>query len=119
MKKKLRQIDIGTKRYLYSLSKNYSFKNSTYNLKVKIYLIGYKNTPLIINFTGDLLAKYLNSGVLLLHKQSNEIVKVNLNEPKNIKDLILQGQQNGWTGANNIEVQDGLKYLSSLGYELK
>lgn len=119
MKKKLRQINVDNKVYLYSVRKRYNFESNTYHLKVKIFLNGRKNTPLIINFDDNLLGQLLNVGVLLLHKQTHEIVKINLNEPQYIKDLILLGQQKGWTGENNLGVQDGCEYLVNLGYELK
>lgn len=42
--------------------------------------------------------------------------KVNINEPKYIRELILHGQKNGWTGNNKMEIQNGLTYLDELGY---
>jgi hypothetical protein len=84
-------------------------------LSVKVYLSGQKQTPLIIEFlTYDDYYKGqpLNSGVELINKITNSTDRININEPGYIKDLILQGVRNGWTGSNKIGDQNGLEYLS-------
>jgi hypothetical protein len=44
--------------------------------------------------------------------------KININEPKHIRALILEAQKNGWNGTNKIETQNGLNYLIELGYDI-
>ena len=60
----------------------------------------------------------LKSGIKLRNKLTNSEDTVNLNEPKYIKQFILLGLKNGWSGVNSIAVQDGLDYLYQLGFEV-
>ena len=120
MKSKLRKISIENLEYLYSVSNKYNLENQTNTLTVRIYLSGYKQTPLVVDFlTIDnyYMGQLLNSGVSLANKLTNMTDTVNINEPKYIRELILQGQKNGWTGNNKMEKQNGLNYLTELGYD--
>jgi len=120
MKNKLRKITIEDLVYLYSVTDKYHLGTETNTLTVKVFLDGLKQTPLIIEFlTIDhyYMGQILKSGVKLTNIIKNTDDNVNINEPKYIKELILQGRKNGWTGTNKIEKQDGLKYLKELGYE--
>lgn len=63
------------------------------------------------------MGQILKSGVELTNTIKNTNDKININEPKYIKELILQGRKNGWVGTNKMENQNGLKYLTELGYE--
>jgi hypothetical protein len=120
MKSKLRKIVIDTLEYLYSVTDKYHLETETNTLTVKVFLNGQKMTPLIVEFlTLDdyYVGQPLKSGVKLTNKITNTIDTVNINEPKYIRELILQGQKNGWTGSNKIEKQNGLNYLNELGYE--
>jgi hypothetical protein len=60
----------------------------------------------------------LQSGIPLFNSKTNESVPVNLNEPKYIREFILFGLKNGWTGINNLPTQDGLQYLTEMGFEV-
>ncbi len=120
MKSKLRKISIENLEYLYSASNKYNLENQTNTLTVRIYLSGYKQTPLVVDFlTIDnyYMGQLLNSGISLANKLTNMAATVNINEPKYIRELILQGQKNGWTGNNKMEKQNGLNYLTELGYD--
>lgn len=63
------------------------------------------------------MGQILKSGVKLNNTIKDTQETVNINEPKYIRELILQGQKNGWTGTNKLEKQNGLNYLTQLGYE--
>ncbi|SIO38912.1 hypothetical protein SAMN05421769_4055 [Chryseobacterium scophthalmum] len=120
MKNKLRRITIEDLVYLYSVTDKYHLGTETNTLTVKVFLEGRKQTPLIIEFlTLDHyhMGQILKSGVELTNTIKNTNDKININEPKYIKELILQGRKNGWVGTNKMENQNGLKYLTELGYE--
>lgn len=120
MKKKLRKITIEDAVYLYSVTDKYHLGTETNTLTVKVFLDGQKQTPLIIEFlTLDhyYMGQILKSGVKLTNIIKSTDDLVNMNEPKYIRELILQGRKNGWTGTNKIEKQNGLNYLTELGYE--
>jgi hypothetical protein len=120
MKNRLRKITIEDLVYLYSVTDKYDLETETNTLTLKVFLNGQKQTPLIIEFlTLDhyYMGQILKSGIKLTNtiKSTNE--NVNINEPKYIRELILQGQKTGWTGTNKIEKQNGLNYLTELGYQ--
>ncbi|OXA93499.1 hypothetical protein [Flavobacterium hercynium] len=120
MKSKLRKIVIDNLMYLYIVSDKYNSESQTNTLTVKVFLEGYKPTPLTIDFiTLDhyFMGQILKSGVKLINRMRNIEDTVNLNEPKYIRELILQGQKNGWKGTNKFANQNGLEYLTQLGYE--
>ena len=121
MKSKLRRIKIDNSKYLYAVVNKYHLETKTNTLTIKIYLSGQKKTPLILNFlTIDdyYLGQLLKSGVPLTNIKTNTTTTVNINEPKYIREFILRGLKNGWTGTNNIETQDGLKCLTDLGFDV-
>lgn len=120
MKSKLRKITIDNLVYLYSVTDKYHLGTETNTLTVKIFLNGQKQTPLIIDFlTLDHyhMGQILKTGVKLKNNFKKIDENVNINEPKYIRELILQGRKKGWIGTNKIEKQDGLNYLTELGYE--
>lgn len=121
MKNKLRKIKVDNSEYLYTCASKYQSGTKTNMLTIKIYLSGQKQTPLILDFlTFDdyYLGQPLNSGVILTNTKTNEKTTVNINEPKYIREFVLNGLKNGWTGANTLEVQNGLEYLADLGFEV-
>lgn len=121
MKNKLRRIKIDNSEYLYTVANKYHSGTKTNTLTIKIYLKGQKQTPLILDFlTVDdfYLGQLLNSGMPLTNTKTNVATTVNLNEPKYIREFVLQGLENGWTGTNNLGTQNGLKYLTDLGFEV-
>ncbi|MBE8727616.1 hypothetical protein [Flavobacterium hungaricum] len=122
MKNKLRKIILNGFQYLYIVTDQYHSNTETNTLTIKVFLEGHKKTPLILDFlTIDhpYAGQQLKSGVALINKLSNTTEIVNLNEPKLIRQLILKGLQNGWTGIDLLEKQDGLLYLSAMGYEIE
>ncbi|BFH61855.1 hypothetical protein PAJ34TS1_24470 [Paenibacillus azoreducens] len=60
----------------------------------------------------------LLTGVHLKNKETNDVVNYNLHYPKTIRNFILYGLNNGWTGHNIIEFQDGLEIMSKIGYDV-
>ena len=122
MKNKLRKIIINERVYLYSINDRYHSERYANTLTVKIYLSGQKQTPLVIEFAtidDPIMGQPLKTGVKLVNKITKATDTVNLNEPKYIRELILMGQQKGWSGRNKMEKQNGLEYLDILGYETK
>ncbi|AZA80542.1 hypothetical protein C1637_22540 [Chryseobacterium lactis] len=120
MKTRLRKIIVNDTEYLYLVKDQYHPGTETNTLTVKIFLIGQKQTPLVINFmTRDhyIVGQPLKSGVELMNTITNVTENINLNEPKYIRQLIIVGQKNGWTGNNVIELQSGISYLLQLGFE--
>ncbi|MGU3376200.1 hypothetical protein [Chryseobacterium sp. M5A1_1a] len=122
MKNKLRKIIVDHINYLYFVTDKYHHGTQTNTLTVKIFLNGNKKAPLIIDFlTLDdyLMGQPLKSGISLINKMTNLIEEVNINEPKYIRQLILQGRKNGWTGENTMERQNGLDYLREFGFDIE
>ncbi|MFP3835005.1 hypothetical protein [Chryseobacterium sp. SIMBA_028] len=122
MKNKLRKIVIDHLEYLYVVTDQYHHGTETNTLTVKIFVSGNKQTPLIIDFlTLDdyIMGQPLKSGISLVNKITNSIEIININEPKYISQLILQGLKNGWTGENTIKKQDGLDYLKEWGFGIE
>ncbi|OCA75785.1 hypothetical protein [Chryseobacterium arthrosphaerae] len=118
MKNKLRKIMINNLEYLYSVTDRFYSGTGMSKLVIKVFLSGYKQTPLLIEFltlNDYYTGQPLKSGIKLMNKLMNTETEVNLNEPKYIRQFILQGQMNGWTGINIIEKQNGLHYLEQLG----
>ena len=102
MKNKLRKIIIDNIEYLYSVTDNYHLGTETTTMSVKVYLSGYKLTPLIIDFLSighyyclghDYMKNPLTSGISLTNRRTKEknqdakkAVKVNLwGNPKQYK----------------------------------
>ena len=122
MKRKLRKITINNGEYLYTIFNKYQSSTKTNLLTIKVFLSGQKLTPLLIDFlTLDdyYLGNLLYVGMNLPNSRTNETRYVNLNKPKFIREFILLGFKNGWTGTNTIEVQYGLNYLKELGFEVR
>ncbi|WP_153799355.1 hypothetical protein [Foetidibacter luteolus] len=120
MKNKLRRLKIGNAQYLYSVVRRYYTNTQISELIIRIFLSGQKATPLILSFsTVDdyYLGHPLNAGVALMNVKTNMASVVNLNKPAYIRKFILQGIKNGWTGTNDIGMQDGLAYLEKFGFE--
>ena len=120
MKKKLRQIVINEKKYLYAYKCTYFAENENDKLHLRIYESGKKNTPLIIEFLvadSYYVGLPLNSGVTLFNNVKHVNEEININHPGLIRKLILCGIGCGWTGSNVIDIQDGVQYLKDLGYD--
>ncbi|MCC3216806.1 hypothetical protein LIV57_16190 [Chryseobacterium sp. X308] len=120
MKNKLRKITVNAIDYLYLVTDQYDSETKTNTLTVKVFLNGQKQTPLVIKFStvdNYIIGQPLKSGVKLFNKIKNTEEEVNLNEPKYIKELIILGLKDGWSGTNLIAIQNGLDYLSELGFQ--
>lgn len=122
MKNKLRKIVVDHKEYLYLVTDKYHHGTETNTLTVKIFVSGNKQSPLIIDFlTFDdyIMGQPLKSGISLVNNITDSIEIVNMNEPKYIRQFIVQGLKNGWIGENMMERQNGLNYLKELGFEIE
>ncbi|WP_342328094.1 hypothetical protein [Pedobacter sp. FW305-3-2-15-E-R2A2] len=120
MKNKLRKIIIDNSKYLYTVTDKYHSETETNTLTLKVFLEGYKQSPLIIDFlTSDhyYMGQVLKSGISLENKKTDSTDIININEPGLVRKLILQGIKNGWTGIIKIDKQNGLSYLVELGYD--
>lgn len=120
MKNKLRKIIIDNSKYLYTVTDQYHPESETNTLRLKVFLEGYKQSPLTIDFlTSDhyYMGQVLKSGVALENKKTGSTDIININQPGLIRKLILQGIKNGWNGITKTDRQNGLNYLVGLGYE--
>jgi hypothetical protein len=121
MKNKLRKIIVDDLEYVYRVTDKYHRETRINTLTVKIFLVGHKQTPLVVEFhTIDhfYLGQLLKQNVELYNTKTNKAEGVNLNHPKNIRSLILHGIKNGWHGTNRIEIQNGLEFLTDSGYDI-
>lgn len=119
MKKKTRKIIVGEKEYSYVINQNYK-QNLSY-ISLKISLRGFKNltcTFLFCTWDDSNTGSPLLVGVALKNKETNNIENYNLHYPRIIRVFILYGLENGWTGENIIEFQDGLEIISKMGYDV-
>lgn len=101
------------------LNQKYNEKSSNITLKASIK--GLKNVTLTFFFcTWDdpISGCPLLVGVVLKNKETNIVENFNLHHPKTIKNFILYGLRNGWTGENLIEFKDGLDIISEWGYNV-
>lgn len=121
MKSKLRKITIDNNDYLYHIRIDYYSHSGTEKLTLTIFLSGHKKSPLIVDFLtlSDLYKGHpLNNGIQLLNVKTNELVQVNIHEPKYIREFILFGIKNGWEGTNIIPRQNGHDYLTDMGFDV-
>lgn len=122
MKNPIRKITIGETQYLYIVTSRYSAENNTNTLKIKIFLEGYKATPLVLDFVCEddyYMGNLLKTGVSLFNHFTQKEEIVNLNEPKNIRKIILLALKKGWDGKNKSTLQNGMNYLTEMGYEIQ
>jgi hypothetical protein len=119
VRSKFRKITINDRQYLITKSEDYSYGRT---LDINIYLKGHQRTPLMIRFQiinkSPIIFQSLGPGITIYNSKTNESVQVNFNEPKYIRELILLGIKNGWTGTNYLPRQDGLLYLTEMGFEV-
>ncbi|NEW09331.1 hypothetical protein GK047_25635 [Paenibacillus sp. SYP-B3998] len=119
MKKKTRKIIVGDKEYLYVINQKYN--NHSSNISLKVSLEGFKNLTCTFQFfTWDdpITGSPLLVGVSLKNKETNNKEFFNINYPRTIREFILYGLENGWTGENKIEFQDGIDIIGKMGYEV-
>lgn len=117
----LRKITVEDTIFRFKCTNGFGDNTEIATFRITIFLDGYKQTPLIIDFVTweDLYAgNPLKTGVKLMNLGTNEEEFVNLNRPKYIRECILYGIKMGWTGENRIEPIDGLKMLISLDYDV-
>ncbi|GIJ96758.1 hypothetical protein CAPN001_13270 [Capnocytophaga stomatis] len=121
MKNKLRKIVVEDIIYYYRITDNFQMETFPSFIRIKIFSEGYKKTPLIIEFPSkyDSYAGFpLKNGVNLPNLFNNITECVNIHQPKYVQKFILLGKKYGWTGNNIIPTQDGMDYLSELGYDV-
>ncbi|MEI3802725.1 MULTISPECIES: hypothetical protein [unclassified Chitinophaga] len=119
MKNKLRKIVVDNIDYRYYVSFNeYEYRGG--DMVVKIFLNGNKTTPLVLHFLtfiDPIKGHPLNNGIDLFNRLTQSKVRVNIHEPKYIRELILEGVKRGWTGSNHIDKQNGIDYLTTWGFD--
>ena len=64
------------------------------------------------------VGQLLKHNAQLHNTKTNTDETVNLNQPKYIRAMIVYGIKNGWHGTNRIETQNGLEYLTDLGFDV-
>ncbi|CAH1194270.1 hypothetical protein PAECIP111892_01525 [Paenibacillus auburnensis] len=119
MKRKTRKISVGGTEYIYVI--NHAYKKHTSNISLKVSLRDSRNLTCTFQFcTWDdlILGSPILVGVDLNNKQINITEKYNLHHPRTVRDFIVYGLENGWTGDNVIVFQDGLDIISELGYDV-
>ncbi|ATA68418.1 hypothetical protein CGC48_07110 [Capnocytophaga cynodegmi] len=121
MKNKLRKIVVEDAIYYYRITDNFQMETFPSFIRMKIFSEGYKTTPLLIEFPSkyDFYAGFpLKNGVNLPNLTTGTTECVNIHQPKYIQKFILLGKKYGWTGNNVISTQNGIDYLSELGYDV-
>ncbi|ATA89170.1 hypothetical protein [Capnocytophaga stomatis] len=121
MKSKLRKIVVEEEVYYYRITDNFQMETFPSFIRIKIFSEGCKTTPLLIEFPSkyDLYAGFpLKNGVDLPNLLNNITECVNIHQPKYIQKFILLGKKYGWKGNNVIPIQNGMDYLSELGYDV-
>ncbi|MDO5106557.1 hypothetical protein [Capnocytophaga sp.] len=121
MKNKLRKITVEGNVYYYRFTDNFQMETSPSFMRLRIFLEGCKATPLVVDFhcKYDLYAGFSLKGTDLYNANTQSTTRVNIHETKYIRQFILLGKQNGWTGNNTTKIQDGMAYLSALGYDIR
>ena len=121
MKSQLRRITVENDVYVYSVKDTYEKETGATRIIVRIFLNGQKNTPLIIQFLtfcDTLHGHPLYVGVDMLNHATESMEHFNIHKPKYIKGFILEGIKNGWTGANRLDIQNGVNYMNRLGFDI-
>ncbi|NQX48522.1 hypothetical protein HQN87_24635 [Paenibacillus tritici] len=119
MNKKTRKIKVQDKNYVYVINQKYHQGVSEINLSVS--LKGQKNVTCSFQFcTWDdpISGSPLLVGVHLKKRASDDIEGFNLNYPGVVKQFIMYGLENGWSGSNRITFSDGLEILENMGYDV-
>ncbi|WP_145046675.1 hypothetical protein [Paenibacillus xylanexedens] len=120
MKKKLRSIVIGGQTFKYIITAR--VVNNTAKLELKVFNDGSKTHALYVQFHtwDDAIVGYvLNTGVLLFNHRTGVKENYNLNHPARIRQWIEIAVQQGWDGTTNYDIEDGLKELEQLGFEVE
>ncbi|MCY9516196.1 hypothetical protein [Paenibacillus apiarius] len=118
MKKKTREIVVCGKEFSYVINQKYNHNSS--NISLKISQRGFKKftcTFLFCTWEDPVTGSPLLVGVALKNKKTIKMENYSLHYPITIRDFILYGMENGWTGENIIEFQDGLEIIGEMGYE--
>lgn len=121
MKNKLRKIVVENKVYFYRIQ-NHIAKDTACFTELKIFLQGNKQTPLRIRFSmacDDYFFGFpLTSEGVFFNKNTNSEENINIHRPKFVQKFIILAQSKGWTGEHHSAIQNGMAYLSELGYEI-
>ncbi|MBN2693641.1 hypothetical protein JXR93_03175 [bacterium] len=109
MKNKLRKIFIKNTLFYWKHSFKYQKIGLNYESfsKIVVYMNGYKNRFLIVNFRtweDAIIGNPLNVGIPI----NNQYQPINLNKPSYIKAVIEYALKNGWSGKNRVVIEDGL-----------
>ncbi len=118
MKQKLRKIEIGTQKLLYTVkSLHTKGDNICWNTKLTIYHSGSKKNPICIEFRTK--AAYPSGNPIIqgvkLRKGKKERIE-NINHPKLIRDILVFLPEKTESKKSSI---DGLELLSEMGYDIQ
>ncbi|MBA2942508.1 hypothetical protein HZF08_29980 [Paenibacillus sp. CGMCC 1.16610] len=119
MKKKIRQIIVGEKEYVFVINNHYNQGVSEVSLSISLKKL--KNMICLFHFcTWDdpITGSPLLVGFPLRKIGTGDIENFNLHYPRIVKHFIQYGLENGWNGANRIVFNDGLEILSKFGYDV-
>jgi len=119
MKTKLKKIAVNEQEFLFTVSRDYGNPGKVPSLSVRVFLAGFKNTPLTVFFDThmDYTGNPFFSGVLLQNKATGEQEEINANFPGLIRKYIFHGKEQGWTGENTIDPVNGIRVLGEWGYD--
>ena len=87
---------------------------------LKIFLEGYKKTPLTVIFStllDPITGNPFFMGINLYNKTTKSEENVNINLPSFVRKFLLYGQEVGWNGTNQIDSLDGVIILKKWGYD--
>ncbi|MBO9633288.1 MAG: hypothetical protein J7578_09230 [Chitinophagaceae bacterium] len=121
MSGKLRNIVIGDQDYVYTVNSKYDKVNKVDSISLRAFLKGNRKFPLEIEFVTKeqfIVGSPLFHGVDLFNTISKMSERVNINQPGFVRQFILLGIENGWTGKNKIPLQNGMGFLRKMGYIL-
>ncbi|MFF2484611.1 hypothetical protein [Paenibacillus sp. NPDC058071] len=119
MKKKIRTINVGEKKYVFMINNKYNHGANEVSLSVSVKELKNKTCSFHFHTWDDpITGSPLLVGFHLKKKATGNIENFNLHYPRIVKHFILYGLENGWNGANRIVFNDGLEILSELGYDV-
>ncbi|MBA6316216.1 hypothetical protein [Cellulophaga baltica] len=114
MKSKLRNINVKQIDFKYLINEKYQKENNGYWLTtLRVFKVGFKNTPLEIKFEsldGYTIGNTLTSG----------LDELNLHKPNVIRKIIENGLNRKWNWINSkLEIPNGLELLEEIGYNIE
>ena len=115
----LRRITVENKEYIYIIKNDYKSESGATILIIRMFLSGQKSKPLIshfVTFCDTLHGHPLYAGGHLLNHATNSMEYFIIHRPKYIRGFILEAIKAGWTGTNQLGIQNGIAYLNNAGF---